>query len=281
MKAQNNPPSSGSQSGFTLIELLVVIAIIAILAALLLPALSRAKDRAMRIACVNALRQNGIAWSMYTSDFNKLMPCHWPAGSNPWRTYEAYRVLPSSGVISSTQDPPDPDGPWNLGLLWATKLAPNPKVFYCPSGRQSGIDWTYDYYSSSAPWPSTPKKPLLLASDAGDKVRTGYNYYPQSRRLPLQYVGAGHYAPLQATNYNELDMNKSIMVDLVQSIESTPHKDHGVSGINALFADGHVRWQNAGSNPQAFDPNLWNPPGGVYIGNNANNFRYVMGLWQP
>jgi prepilin-type N-terminal cleavage/methylation domain-containing protein/prepilin-type processing-associated H-X9-DG protein len=60
--------------GFTLIELLVVIAIIAVLAALLLPALSRAKQRAFTISCVDNLKQLTLCWTMYTSDHNGVMP---------------------------------------------------------------------------------------------------------------------------------------------------------------------------------------------------------------
>ena len=83
---QGQPTQRGTRrtAGFTLIELLVVIAIIAILAALLLPALSKAKEKGKQIVCVSNLKQMTLAWLMYPGDHDDmLVPNHDGATSDP------------------------------------------------------------------------------------------------------------------------------------------------------------------------------------------------------
>jgi len=282
-KASLNAPLRTNRRAFTLIELLVVIAIIAILAAMLLPALSKAKEKAMRTACISDLRQIGIGVNAYSLDSNDYMPiCGWPEGQNPWQTYSAARVTP--GTMTLTR------GFMGLGLLFRNKQVPEPKTFYCPSLKRSGESRNFEFYATPPnTWPSTP------ATSGDEQVRTGYNFYPQQKdQVPL----AGKLVPklvftdvtlefggsqkMILMKTSQVDPNRSISTDLVQNIEASPHRDKSIAGLNVLFSDGHVAYQTARANPEAFREDLWKTAADAdYIGNNPGNFRYVMSLWKP
>ncbi|MDE3066190.1 MAG: DUF1559 domain-containing protein [Verrucomicrobiota bacterium] len=121
--------------GFTLLELLVVIAIIAILAALLFPALARAKEKAQGVSCINNLKQLMTAMTLYTGDNHELFPPN-PDDGN---TIPGYNWCSGNAGIGQPQEfDPDVLADPTRSLL-ITYMGGNVKVFRCPADRRQGI----------------------------------------------------------------------------------------------------------------------------------------------
>lgn len=257
---------SSALRAFTLIELLVVIAIIGILAALLLPALGRAKMRAKSASCLNSMRQIIISTKLYVDDnHGKMIPLWIEKGSTDWAawTYDSAKFIVQK-----------PTYLWWPDKLRLDKLLPSQKVFDCPAlvqpaiyahgqsfttNRTLGIGMNYPEYgriypASGNPNPvygtaaenqvARPSESIVFADSAFvlnpwdnpddwiEEPQTGCTYF----RVPTDFY-----------DYRKVDFTRSV-------------PRHG-RRVNTAFFDGHVvamRNSGIGYNLLRTDPGaLW------------------------
>jgi prepilin-type N-terminal cleavage/methylation domain-containing protein len=199
----------GTRGAFTLIELLVVIAIIAILAALLLPALVQAKDKAMRANCLSNLKQLGLTYTMYTSDNRE----QFPASGRDWPQMPFVDLLKMLDPYISTN---------------------NRAFFRCPADRGQGFNFEWVKRNGASVGISTNQ--LLFPNS--------YYYYFQfynddsGSRLTVRKVPEVRFptkkalAPCFASSPN-------FAYDVVNN---TPSAGHGRKGMLLLFVDSHSQF---------------------------------------
>lgn len=228
---------------FTLIELLVVIAIIAILASLLLPALQRAREQALRAACMSSHRQIGMAVFTYMADYGGIMPhgyTHHELNQHMvWRNWDGGSYYHKVS---------------GLGLLYIERIV----------GYNTIVPHN-DYLTAAVlVCPSNRRNHCQMSPNARAGGPSYANYEARSYRLPgdERYWYAGNYYPwtVLAACWGAWYREGNNPANPLKTSQT-----HGDRGVNALLKDGSAFWQENPAFP-TWPGAYWAPTGEYFYG---------------
>ena len=202
-----------SKRAFTLIELLVVIAIIGILAALLLPALSRAKQKAWTISCTSNLKQIGLGLRMYADDNQDRYP-------------------QSGGAI--TWNAADPTSPSNGWMQQIYAHVQNTNVYHCPGNAQLPVknQSPFNYFNGV-------RAAYIAAGEQRAAVNGRQILFPAAYVLGGDTIDTGQY--FLPDDDDKDDYSQNCVGGGINGTPAVEWQAHN-KGQDILFADSHVKW---------------------------------------